>query len=283
MRAIVTHAEEERFLVTEAAPQPVDGPRRDLRVAEIAVRHIEPAPVERLAVGLIRFAVGWHPVDGQHHFTATTIPEHMARIVRAFAGQLGFCVRHGVFGKRTPPLVHAVIFLEQILHSAVQHFAGAQRLIACVLKRMCEQHRLGRRLLDSRTVVRPHAGARRHQSAEHRRPRGVARRCRTMRVGEQHPALGQAIHVRRQRLRMPAKAANPVIQIIDCDEKDVRLGRSVRDDRQQTNREREDPVEKPHQFSFHVRTLRLPSLSSCKRRFRYSSESRRAFSRSAAS
>jgi len=48
-----------------------------------------------------------------------------------------------------------------------------------------------------------------------------------MSVSEQHPALGQAIHIRRQRLRMPSKAANPVIQIIDCDEQHIRLGRSL--------------------------------------------------------
>ena len=48
-----------------------------------------------------------------------------------------------------------------------------------------------------------------------------------MGVGKQYTPLGQAIHIRRQRLRMPSKAANPVIQIIDCDEQHIRLGRSL--------------------------------------------------------
>jgi hypothetical protein len=42
-----------------------------------------------------------------------------------------------------------------------------------------------------------------------------------MRVGKKQPALGQAIHIRRLRLRVP-EATDPVIPIIDRDKKHIR-------------------------------------------------------------
>ena len=196
----------------------IDGPRGDLRVAEITVRHIKPTPVEGFTSHRIGLPIRRHPIDGQHHRTPATILEHVARIVRALAGQLCLGVRHSLFRKWTPPLVDAVIFLEQLRHRTVQHFARTQCLIARLAKGVGQQLGLRGSFFNSYTIVGPHPCARRHQSAEHRRPRRVASRCRTMRVSEQYSAFGQAIHVRRQRLRMPLKATNPVIQIIDCDE-----------------------------------------------------------------
>ena len=37
------------------------------------------------------------------------------------------------------------------------------------------------------------------------------------------PARGQAVDVRRLRLRVPAEAADPVVQVVDGDEQDVEL------------------------------------------------------------
>ena len=45
---------------------------------------------------------------------------------------------------------------------------------------------------------------------------GLHRRL-AMGVGEENPARGQTVNVGRLRLRMPAHAANPVIEIIDRD------------------------------------------------------------------
>ena len=42
-----------------------------------------------------------------------------------------------------------------------------------------------------------------------------------MSVGEQHTAGRQAIHVWSFRLRVPPHAADPIVEIIDGDEKDV--------------------------------------------------------------
>ena len=42
-----------------------------------------------------------------------------------------------------------------------------------------------------------------------------------MGIGEKNPALGKAVEIRRDRLRIAAHTANPVIQIIHCNEEDV--------------------------------------------------------------
>ena len=42
-----------------------------------------------------------------------------------------------------------------------------------------------------------------------------------MGIGEKNPALGKAVEIRRDRLRIAAHAANPVIQIIHRNEEDV--------------------------------------------------------------
>ena len=43
-----------------------------------------------------------------------------------------------------------------------------------------------------------------------------------MSVGEQRPAPSQAVDVRRPRLRVPTQASNPIVQVVDRDEQDVR-------------------------------------------------------------
>ena len=42
-----------------------------------------------------------------------------------------------------------------------------------------------------------------------------------MGIREDNPSFGKAIHVRRQRLRMSAKKADPIVQVIDGDEQDI--------------------------------------------------------------
>jgi len=47
-----------------------------------------------------------------------------------------------------------------------------------------------------------------------------------MRVGKKQPALGQAIHIRRLRLRVP-ETSHPVIPIIHRNKKHIRPGRGM--------------------------------------------------------
>ena len=44
-----------------------------------------------------------------------------------------------------------------------------------------------------------------------------------MRVGKQHPAFGQSINIGRAHLRMPLEATDPVVQVINGNEKHVGL------------------------------------------------------------
>jgi hypothetical protein len=48
-----------------------------------------------------------------------------------------------------------------------------------------------------------------------------------MGVAEERAVPGQAIHVRRQRLRMAAQAPDPVVQVVYGDEEDIGLRRRV--------------------------------------------------------
>ena len=63
----------------------------------------------------------------------------------------------------------------------------------------------------------------RRQTTEDRRARGITGGSRTVGVAEQHPARGEAIQVWCYSLRMPAQTTDPVIEIIDRNEKYIGL------------------------------------------------------------
>ena len=48
-----------------------------------------------------------------------------------------------------------------------------------------------------------------------------------MSIGEEQPSFGQSVDVRRLRLRMATQWADPVIEIVDPDEQDIRLIRCM--------------------------------------------------------
>lgn len=45
-----------------------------------------------------------------------------------------------------------------------------------------------------------------------------------MRVAEEHPAPGECVEMRGAGIRVPAEAPDPVVQVVDGDEKDVGFG-----------------------------------------------------------
>jgi len=61
------------------------------------------------------------------------------------------------------------------------------------------------------------------QAKEEAGARGIAKWRLTMRVGEQRAACGELVDVRCFHVRMPAETADPVVLVIDGEEKDVRL------------------------------------------------------------
>ena len=70
--------------------------------------------------------------------------------------------------------------------------------------------------------VTPDTDGRRPQSGHRRHSRGVAQRRRTIRLLEQHAPRCEPIDIGSLGLGMSSKTTNPVVQIVDGDEQDVR-------------------------------------------------------------
>ena len=66
------------------------------------------------------------------------------------------------------------------------------------------------------------AGRRRSKAGEKTCAGGVAEGRLAVCVGEEHAPIGKAVDVRRLRLRVAAQAADPVVQVVNGDEEDVR-------------------------------------------------------------
>ncbi len=84
---------------------------------------------------------------------------------------------------------------------------------------------------------RVHAGGGRPQSGEDARARRVAQRRLTVRVGERGAACCEPVKVRRLHLRVPAERPDPVVQVVDRDEQDVRLLRAFGERREGDERD----------------------------------------------
>ena len=101
----------------------------------------------------------------------------------------------------------------------VKNLAAGQRRVAVILKIPLKRWHVlkGRQLLVARPeFIAPVRGGR--HTRHHTRPRRRAHRYGAVCVDEIAPALGQCIHVRRTRLRMPAHKPHPIIEIINGDE-----------------------------------------------------------------
>lgn len=97
-----------------------------------------------------------------------------------------------------------------------------------------------------------------------------------MRVRKENPAAGKPIDVRRQRLRMAAQAADPVVEIVEGDEEDVWTRARVRRLVLRTEYRRQHQPEDPEATLHGTRpTSRTPAPT---RRVRASPRSSRASS-----
>ena len=104
--------------------------------------------------------------------------------------------------------------------------------------------------------VVPNINGRRTQPGHRRHPRGIAQRCRTIRLLEEHSPRGEPVNIGSFCLRMPSEATHPIVQIIDCDEKDVRpIDRGVCKNLFEANdRENKDS---DRQFGFDLNRIRF--------------------------
>ena len=125
-------------------------------------------------------------------------------------------------GQRAPPLSDAEELVERVPPSGVQQLSGPGHAIARFLKHRGEQSCFRKRPAQGlSSIIGPHSRDLRHSAAEHGRARGIAGRCGTVCVREQDSAGRQPVNVRCEGLRVAAKTAHPVVQVIDCDKEDV--------------------------------------------------------------
>ena len=98
----------------------------------------------------------------------------------------------------------------------MENLSATEGLIAARAKVFGQCHRLGqtRAAAPVLTVV-VHARAGRGHTGHDRHARGITRRRRAMRIGEQHPALCQSIQMRRMHPAASAHAIDPVVQVIN--------------------------------------------------------------------
>ena len=101
----------------------------------------------------------------------------------------------------------------------VKNLAAGQRRVAVILKIPLKRGHVlkGRQLLVARPELVAPVRGRRH-ARHHTGPRCRTHRHGAVRIHEIAPALGQRIHVRRTRLRMPVHEPHPIIEIINGDE-----------------------------------------------------------------
>ena len=81
------------------------------------------------------------------------------------------------------------------------------------------------------------AGRRGPQAGHDRHAGRIAQRCGTIRLLKKDPFLGKSIDIGRLGLRMTAQTADPVVQIVDCQEQNIvfllsaQIGKDVRTSR----------------------------------------------------
>ena len=78
-----------------------------------------------------------------------------------------------------------------------------------------------------------HARAGWRHACHDRHARWIARRCRAMCIGKQHPALRQSIQMWRMHPVSPAHAIDPIVQVINRNKKNIRPMRRMNERRQQ--------------------------------------------------
>ena len=104
---------------------------------------------------------------------------------------------------------------------SMEDLAAALRGVAVRLQVLHQGHGVGQ-LLAKPLAVAVDAGLRRQDARQQTDPGGVAERRRRVGPGERHAAARQAIDVRRARLRVAGQVADPVVQVVDGDEENVR-------------------------------------------------------------
>ena len=147
-----------------------------------------------------------------------TQPHNVPWISASLTGQFGLAVVDIFAFKRTPTLPREIFILKNTLAIAMQELAGAIGGIPALPKRLGHQNDLRVFLVPPFVTVVVHTRPKRLTAGENGVSRRTTQWCGAMSVGKANASLGQAIHVRRDRLRMPTETADPIVQIVNANE-----------------------------------------------------------------
>ena len=162
--------------------------------AELLVGHVERGPV--------RLDILPGTAAGQAH-------RALRRMKRAGEGIVGRLVRE-------------IVVPRLGIDDVVQHLSRAGGAVAVTREVARQQFRPRHDLAHLlRVLIEPRAM--RRQAAEDGRARRIARGRGAIGVAEQHAARGETVQIRRLRLRMPAEAADPVVEVVERNEEHVGL------------------------------------------------------------
>ena len=129
----------------------------------------------------------------------------------------------GAADSRCRSPVFKLRFAMRGLHRAVViDLAACKRVVARFAKDLRQRYSVLRDFHVANPGPQPiNAGSRGTQACQQAAPRWIAQRGLAMGVCEQRSTFGQRIDVGSLNLRMPAQAADPIVQIIDRDEQDI--------------------------------------------------------------
>ena len=174
-------------------------------------------PIKRFALGIIGTAIAGHTIERQHIIPLPQ-PHNVPRIIASLTGQLGLGVVDLFAFKRTPALPRVIFMFKNTLATAMQELAGAIGGIPALPKRLGHQNDLRVFFVPPLVTVVVHTRLERLTAGENGVSRRTTQWCGAMSVGKANSSLGQAIHVGRNRLRMPTETADPIVQIVNGDE-----------------------------------------------------------------
>ena len=182
-------------------------PRDDLGVSHFIIGNLQRRPVE---VAAVKFSTAVDRPIFRHGFL-----RHLLGLGREIVGP---CIRVWITAE--------VLLAEERV--GVKQLSCAKSEVA-VVPEMARQRDCAAQLGRLPPIVRigVYAGRRWAQTGEQTRARRVATRRGTVGLGEEQAALGQAIHVRRPRLRVPAKHTDPIIEIVNSDEQHIWPGHTL--------------------------------------------------------
>ena len=219
VRAVVAHREEEwiSFSLLQFANRPV----RDSGIPEIRIRHIPTSPVEGLPISLRRFPVRGHAVEREDNLPSQAIPGEMTGVRRCLAGEFLAGIFHRLLREGTPALVHSEVFSKGLPPPGVKKFPRPASSVTGLRKSGAQKAGLGMATGQGTALVGPDPGHLWHPATENRCSRWIAGRGHTMGISKKNTPGSEPVHIGGECLWVPLETTDPVVKVIDRNEKNV--------------------------------------------------------------